>query len=197
MVENRRPHGTQRDTILGPLKVAASWPREFPVSVWGDWHSKNRGGRRSFRERMTYALVGKAVACGLSRAAEYAVHALVFLAQRNAGEKATSASIAQARSLPEAFLRKVLMLLTSARILSSVCGQSGGFILARAPSAITLLEIVEAVDGPIQGPVSFSSDAIEDTLDKQLDAICDQAAEQVRRQFQKVRLSELAKRDLS
>jgi Rrf2 family protein len=117
------------------------------------------------------------------------------MAQRKAGDRATSTSIARGRSLPEKFLRRVLTLLASARLISSGIGPSGGFLLARAPSAITLLEIVEAVDGPIRGYVSFSSDATEGTLDRQLDAICDQAAEQVRRQFQKVRLSELAKRD--
>jgi Rrf2 family protein len=131
----------------------------------------------------------------LTRAAGYAVHALVFMAQRKAGEKATSASIARGRRLPETFLRRILTILVSAGLISSGAGPSGGFRLARAPSAITLLEIVEAVDGPIRGYVSFSSDATGDTLDRQLDAICDQAAEQVRRQFQKVRLSELAKNE--
>jgi Rrf2 family protein len=131
----------------------------------------------------------------LNQATRYAIHAIVFLAQNKHGEVTPSHKIAKAQSLPELFLLKVLKTLVSAGLLSSIRGPSGGFRLARAPSAVTLLEIVEAVDGPIRGYASFSSDATEDALDRQLDAICDQAAERVRRQFQKVRLSELAKRD--
>ena len=56
----------------------------------------------------------------------------------------------------------------------------------------SLLEILEAVDGPIRGQSSFDRDETDGPLNKRLDQICNQAAAQIRKQLQKVRISDLA-----
>ena len=55
-----------------------------------------------------------------------------------------------------------------------------------------MLDILEAVDGPIRGQSPFTYMEGDGNLDKRLEAICNQSAEQMRRQLQKVRISELA-----
>ena|SRR5437660_1418065 len=127
----------------------------------------------------------------LTRASSYAIHALVFMAAQKQNRPVASHHIAKARGIPERFLLKVLKPLVSARLLHSIKGPNGGYRLARAPSEITVLEILEAVDGPIRGQPSFSSEEGNGSLNKRLDRICSQAAAQVRKQLQKVRISEL------
>ena len=131
----------------------------------------------------------------VSRASSYAIHALVYMAVKKPNHPVASHHIAQARGIPERFLLKVLKPLVSARVLHSVKGPNGGYRLAKGPTEITLLEILEAVDGPLRGQASFSSDDIDGALNNRLDNICTQAAEIVRKQFQKVRLSELPSKD--
>jgi Rrf2 family protein len=129
----------------------------------------------------------------LTHAASYAVHALVFMAgQKNQGRPVASHHIAQARGIPERFLLKILKPLVSVRLLTSVKGPNGGYRLARPASDITLLEVLEAVDGPIRGQASFAREETNGKLNKQLDGICNQAAEQIRKQLQKVKVSDLA-----
>jgi Rrf2 family protein len=100
--------------------------------------------------------------------------------------------VAQERGIPERFLLKVLKPLVSARVLQSVKGPNGGYRLARPANQISLLEIVEAVDGPIRGQVPFIQTAGDGALHRQLEDVCGQAAERTRKQLQKVRLSDLA-----
>ena len=64
--------------------------------------------------------------------------------------------------------------------------------MARPPADISLLDIVEAVNGPVRCQSSFFSDGTTGTLDRNLEAIAERAAEGVRRQFQRIRLSHLA-----
>lgn len=131
----------------------------------------------------------------LTRAASYAIHALVFMAVQKHSRPIASHNIAQARGIPERFLLKVLKPLVSVRLLHSIKGPNGGYRLAKSPHEITLLDILEAVDGPIRGQASFSRDDTDGYLNKRLDQICNQAAEQVRKQFAKVKISELASKD--
>jgi Rrf2 family protein len=101
--------------------------------------------------------------------------------------------IAQARGIPEKFLLKILRPLVAARVLRSVKGPNGGFRLARPAAKITLLEVVEAVDGPIfgmAGPVGAGGNG----LDGRLEAICNHSADRLRRHLGKVRLSDLSAR---
>src|SRR5947209_2275006 len=88
----------------------------------------------------------------LTRASSYALHAVVFMAvQKQHTRPVASHHIAKARGIPERFLLKVLKPLVSARVLHSIKGPNGGYRLARSASDISMLEVLEAVDGPIRG----------------------------------------------
>jgi Rrf2 family protein len=102
--------------------------------------------------------------------------------------------VAEAQGIPERFLLKVLKPLVSAGLLRSVKGPNGGYRLARSARDITLLEVVEAVDGPIQGSAPLSDTRGAERLDVRLSEVCRQAAGVVRERFGKVRLSELVKK---
>src|SRR5438034_4739652 len=128
----------------------------------------------------------------LTRASSYAIHALVFMAAQKQNKTVASHHIARARGIPERFLLKVLKPLVAARVLHSVKGPNGGYRLARSPSQVTMLEIVEAVDGPIRGQAPLSQIEGDGQLDRRLEAVCNQSAEQIRKQLQKVRIAELA-----
>jgi Rrf2 family protein len=127
----------------------------------------------------------------LTRASAYALHAVVHMAARKENTIVASHLVAQERGIPERFLLKVLKPLVSARVLQSVKGPNGGYRLARPATQITLLEIVEAVDGPIRGQVPFIQTNGEGGLHRQLEEVCSNAAERARKQLQKVRLSDL------
>ena len=84
----------------------------------------------------------------MSRKSDYALVALAELAARD-GEKCSAAGIAQATDAPESLIRNVLKNLTRAGLLLSERGPFGGYMLAREPDRISVLEVLEAVDGPI------------------------------------------------
>ncbi len=128
----------------------------------------------------------------LSRASSYALHALAFMAQqKEAGKPMASHNIAAARGIPERVLLKSLKPLASARVLFSVRGPNGGYRLAKAPEKISMLEIIEAVDGPIRGQMPFAEETNKQ-LNLKLDAICNKGAEAIRGQLEKVSLADLA-----
>src|SRR5207248_1939578 len=94
----------------------------------------------------------------LTRASSYALHAVVYMSAQKHDHPIPSHLVAQERGIPERFLLKVLKPLVSARILHSVKGPNGGYRMAKAASDVTLLDVVEAVDGPIRGLSPFGKD---------------------------------------
>jgi Rrf2 family protein len=102
-----------------------------------------------------------------------------------------SYEIARARGIPERFILKVLRPLVSARLVRSLKGPHGGYRLAKPAARITLLEVVEAVDGPIRGEAPVVSQT-GDGLHARLQEICAAVAGLVRRRLGRARLSELA-----
>jgi Rrf2 family protein len=81
---------------------------------------------------------------------KYAVRALVELAQRNGETPVPLVSIAEARDIPTQFLEQLFASLRRAGILQSHRGVYGGFSFNRSPRLITVLDVVEALDGPIE-----------------------------------------------
>lgn len=87
----------------------------------------------------------------LGRAAAYAVFATTHLAENANGIPIQGRDIAEACGIPPGHLLKILQQLVRAQILSSERGPAGGFILRKPAGEISLLEIVEAIEGPING----------------------------------------------
>ena len=80
---------------------------------------------------------------------DYAIRALIYLAGHR-GSHAKAAVVGAAMGIPTGFLHQVLQELQRARLVSSRSGPSGGYLLAREPENITILEIVETMEGPIE-----------------------------------------------
>lgn len=74
---------------------------------------------------------------------------MVVLAKAHGGAPATLTSVCSSRKLPREYLTKIFSMLTKAGLINPVRGKRGGYSLARDPSAISLLEVIEAVEGPI------------------------------------------------
>lgn len=85
----------------------------------------------------------------LTRAGDYAIRAMVHVASLPDGAEATTAEIAGGGKIPETFAAKILRKLVRAGLLSSARGVGGGFTLAKPADSITLLALVEAIEGPI------------------------------------------------
>ena len=85
----------------------------------------------------------------ITRQADYAVRAVLYLAHLDASECAATSTVAQEQHIPPSFLAKIISQLSIAGLLHTSRGARGGVTLAREPKDITLLEVVEAIDGPI------------------------------------------------
>ncbi|MEP7356486.1 MAG: Rrf2 family transcriptional regulator [Anaerolineales bacterium] len=86
----------------------------------------------------------------ITRQADYAVRAVLYLAEQKPGKRVTTAEIGRERQIPLTFLAKIVAQLSTAGILRSTRGSHGGVSLAQLPSEISLLDIVEVIDGPIE-----------------------------------------------
>lgn len=82
----------------------------------------------------------------LTRQADYAMRAVLYLA---ASPLASIQEIALAQHLPQVFLAKIIQKLAKADIVTTHRGVGGGISLARAPEQISLLDVIEAVEGPV------------------------------------------------
>ncbi|MCS6910528.1 MAG: Rrf2 family transcriptional regulator [Anaerolineales bacterium] len=85
----------------------------------------------------------------ITRQADYAVRAVLYLAQCGPGARVATAEVAREQHIPLTFLAKIVSQLSAAGILRATRGARGGIALARPPEDVSLLEIVEAIDGPI------------------------------------------------
>ena len=94
----------------------------------------------------------------LTRAADYAVRVMVHLAGLPPETRASRAELAAAAECPEQFLSKVLQNLTRAGLVLSHRGNTGGFELPNMHRTASLLEVVEAIEGPIRLNVCLASD---------------------------------------
>ncbi len=85
----------------------------------------------------------------ITRQADYAVRAVLYLSGLDNGRRAPTSEIALKQHIPPSFLAKIVSQLSVAGIVQTSRGARGGVSLARAADEISLLEVVEAIDGPI------------------------------------------------
>lgn len=85
----------------------------------------------------------------ITRQADYAVRAVLYLARLGPGGRASTAQIAREQKIPLTFLAKIVSQLSSAGVVRATRGAHGGVALARGADEISLLDIIEAIDGPV------------------------------------------------
>jgi Rrf2 family protein len=102
----------------------------------------------------------------ITRQADYAIRAVLYISKLNHNQRSATSQIAKEQRIPPSFLAKIISQLSIAGLLQTSRGARGGVMLARPSEEITLLEVVEAIDGPIalnecvhdDGACSFGDD---------------------------------------
>jgi Rrf2 family iron-sulfur cluster assembly transcriptional regulator len=82
-----------------------------------------------------------------SKKCEYGIQAVLYLAAREKGTLVSAKEISKVLKIPREFVSKILQSLRESGLILSSKGKSGGFILAKDPSRIKLIDVVAAIDG--------------------------------------------------
>jgi Rrf2 family protein len=85
----------------------------------------------------------------ITQTADYAVRTVVYLALHGNGGPVAASVIAKEMMIPGDYISKVIQALARAGLVESIAGRNGGAQLARTPAELSMLGIVEAVDGPV------------------------------------------------
>ena len=127
----------------------------------------------------------------LSQSAVYAIHVALLLAQGEGGPPIPCAELAKRGDMPQRFLLQILRDLAKHRLVHPTRGGSGGFALERASSEISLLDVIEAIDGPfLPGRLDLGTLSLEvaQRVQDTLSGVC----ETCRALLREVRLNDLA-----
>ena len=128
----------------------------------------------------------------LSRTIAYAIHATLQLADGERGVPIPCSQLAAEGKMPERFLLQILRNLVTHGILRSTRGVDGGYALVRPADQISLLEVIEAIEGPYDSPVEVGEGLPEDSQHKLRDALS-QVTHTTRSQLESIKLSQLLK----
>lgn len=85
----------------------------------------------------------------INRKTDYASRIILHLALQSSGSRTTAREVAKLRLIPPALVRRIVTQLGRAGLITTVRGTNGGFTLARPPSQINLLDVVEAMEGTL------------------------------------------------
>ncbi|HJM70402.1 MAG TPA: Rrf2 family transcriptional regulator [Candidatus Marinimicrobia bacterium] len=83
-----------------------------------------------------------------SKSAEYAIQAMIYLAEHKPEKPVMIRKIAEDYNIPYQFLAKIMQVLVKHRLIKAMRGRTGGVLLAKDSSKIYLNQIVNAIDGP-------------------------------------------------
>ena len=128
----------------------------------------------------------------LSRTVSYAVRATLQLAQSETEGPVPCSKLAAEGKMPERFLLQILRNLVTHGILRSTRGVDGGYALVRPADQISLLEVIEAIEGPYDSTVEMGEGLSEDSKGKLRDAL-DEVTDTTRKQLEAIKLSQLLK----
>jgi len=112
----------------------------------------------------------------LSKKCKYAIHALVYLAERYQQGPVHIQEIAEKQHIPKKFLEAILLELRNAQILHSKKGKGGGYYLYKKPGEVNLIEIIRLMDGAIAMLPCVSRnyyEACEECIDEKICGIRD------------------------
>ncbi len=128
----------------------------------------------------------------LSRTAGYALQATLQLAKAGSHAPVPCSQLAAEGGMPERFLLQILRNLVTHGVLHSARGVDGGYTLNRLPEEISILEVIEAVDGPLTASAQIS-DRFPAQSQVKLRAALDRVTELAREQLGQIKIACLLK----
>jgi Rrf2 family protein len=127
----------------------------------------------------------------ISRSTGYALLAVGYVAKHQKDGIVLSQSISKEYNIPLEYLLKILQLLVRATVLRSKRGPRGGFWLAKSPKKTTLLQIVEAVEGPMISQLNLTEQAKGDKFAAKAEKTYEKAIAQAKAVFEKTKVGDL------
>lgn len=127
----------------------------------------------------------------ISRSTGYALVAVGYIAQHYQVGAVLAQRVSKEYGIPLEYLLKILQQLVRANVLRSKRGPRGGFFLAKNAEEITLLEIIEAVDGPMISHLHLAEQTSNAPFSLKMEKVCQNATSKVREIFSAAKLSEM------
>ena len=127
-----------------------------------------------------------------TKASDYAVRVLSYLINAN-GSVSRAQSIAAATEIPESFLAKILGQLCRSGLVRSHRGARGGFSLAAPPDSLNLLQVVEAMEGPLRLNICDAPERCTFIDTCPIESAWEKAEQTLRESLQEHKLADLAK----
>jgi Rrf2 family protein len=127
----------------------------------------------------------------LSRTVSYAVQAAMRLAESDTARPVPCSKLAAEGQMPERFLLQILRHLVTHGILQSTRGVEGGYMLVRSPDEVSLLDILEAIEGPLDSSLPEGV-SVSPEQDARLREALAKVAHAAREQMAAIKLSDLA-----
>jgi len=127
----------------------------------------------------------------ISRSTGYGLLAAGYIAKNEKDGIVLSQTISKQYNIPLEYLLKILQQLVRANILRSKRGPRGGFVLSKPISKISMLEIIEAVDGPLTSQLNLEEHSKRDKFCTRSEKAYEQGLNAARSVYNKVKLSNL------
>ncbi len=127
----------------------------------------------------------------ISRSTGYALLAVGYIAQNREQGIILSQSISKKYGIPLEYLLKILQQLVRADVLRSKRGPHGGFSLAKSPKKITMLDVIQAVEGPMVSQLNLTEMAHREKFSARAEQTYKKALAQARAVFEKAKLANL------
>ena len=130
----------------------------------------------------------------LTRAGEYAVRCVLYLAKKGDGELVSRQEIAEECDVPSHFLAKIAQQLAKAGIIEILQGAKGGYRLIKRPDKITLLDVIETIIGEIfLNDCVLRPESCHKSLDCAVNRVWIKARDQLRGNLSEVTFADLMK----
>lgn len=127
----------------------------------------------------------------ISRSTGYALVAVGYIAQHYKEGAVLAQRVSKEYDIPLEYLLKILQQLVRASVLRSKRGPRGGFFLAQDASTISMLQIIEAVDGPMVTHLHLAEQTSNERFAVKMEEVCQKAAFQAKSIFESTKLSDM------
>ena len=127
----------------------------------------------------------------ISRSAGYGLLSMGYIAKNKDKKIVMSQGISEEYNIPLPYFLKIMQHLVRVNVLRSKRGPKGGFSLAKPVDKISMLEIIEAVDGPMGGPLDLFEEFPNEKFCIKMEKVYEKATAQAKAVYEKTKLSDL------